>query len=228
MFQSDARIDLENFRRGFDKDHPKKGEVLWRCSYNEKPRYTDGYASDSSSDGEGFGGFLAMMTKPQRHTVCLKFKMETGALFEPIKNGGPAYTVRSKAKGYATRKITYVYRDGVRQREFDDHIEVKKIKYKIKDTTPEENTLDEFKLEVDGMQSKKDLYWESNAFVVQKTGGFMKSNPTHVYTKGGGDPGLALIMGHYISAELSPQEIGSDYSPDWYQLDGYRSDYDSD
>mmetsp|Transcript_15964 Transcript_15964/g.34639 ORF Transcript_15964/g.34639 Transcript_15964/m.34639 type:complete len:298 (-) Transcript_15964:159-1052(-) len=220
------RIDLENFKR-MDPDHPKKGEVLWRCTYNEKPSYKQAYDGDSSSDDEGIGGFFsAVLANPQRHTFHLKFKMETGALLEPIKYGGPPYTLRSKAKGYATRRVYYEYVDGERVKRYDDHYEVKKIKYKIKDT--QENTLDEFKLEVKGMESRSDLHWASNAFDVQKTGGFFKSNPMHVYTKGGGDPGLALIMGHYVATELSPQEIVSDYHPDWYKTSGYYSDYESD
>eukprot|EP00976_Prorocentrum_cordatum_P117758 1196357-Prorocentrum_minimum.AAC.4 len=173
--------------------------------------------------------------------------METEAMFEPIKAGGSTFRLKCKAKGFAKRIIRNTYEDTPedgrqKRKEYDDDIVVKKISYKIKDAF--DNTLDEFKIEVEGMQSQSELYWESNAFIrlandkrdaramdlnaYKKrvaTGGIPEDHPTHVMTKGGGDPGLALIMGHFVSTELTPARIAGGYSPDWRHIAGYDSDY---
>eukprot|EP00959_Pyramimonas_sp_CCMP1952_P201998 4223931-Pyramimonas_sp.AAC.1 len=104
--------------------------------------------------------------------------METEAMFEPIKAGGSTFRLKCKAKGFAKRIIRNTYEDTPedgrqKRKEYDDDIVVKKISYKIKDAF--DNTLDEFKIEVEGMQSQSELYWESNAFIVHKKGGFFSS-----------------------------------------------------
>uniref|UniRef100_A0A7S0WKS5 Uncharacterized protein n=1 Tax=Pyramimonas obovata TaxID=1411642 RepID=A0A7S0WKS5_9CHLO len=231
MFSDDARIELENFNRGHDPASAKKGEILWRCRYESRPSYHDEYDADSSDDDE-IGNLFEFMGGHPRHTHGLKFKMETQAIFEPIKGGGTSYRLKCKAKGFAKRRIhiTTIRNDEDdthdRQKDYDDEISVKKISYKIKDAF--DQTLDKFKLKVDGMESRSDLYWESNAFHVQKNGGFFRDHPTHIQTKGGGDPGLALIMGHFVSTGLTPQRIAQGYSPDWRGVTGYESDYYSD
>lgn len=222
MWDDDATIDLENFVRGKDPKDPKKGEILWRCRYDSKPEYEDGYNSDSSDD-DILGTLFDFLGGDSRNTAGMKFKMKTEAIFEPVKYGGPPFKLKCKAKGWTRRTVSRM--DGTK--DYSDETEVRKVSYKIKDMAG--NTLDKFKIHVDHHESTKDVEWESNAFNVKKRGGWKNRGLTDVYTKGGGDPGLALVMGHFVSTELTPAQIESKYTPDYYTgIDGYNSDYYSD
>lgn len=216
-FSSEAFIDLENYVRDPDAEDPKKGEVLWKCKYDENPDYRQQYGSDSSSDGFSSSGF-----RPSRRKLEMRWKMESKATIKSVKNKGQKYKIKVKAKGTAQRIIRFIRNreTGELERHYFDSEEVKKISYKIKDAETGES-IDKFSIK--GLKDKTKS-WKCEAFKADKEGGFFFSSPTKIETRKGVDPGFALLMAHICTSEFHPTEIKKDFHPNWERYDGWNPD----
>mmetsp|Transcript_4504 Transcript_4504/g.6079 ORF Transcript_4504/g.6079 Transcript_4504/m.6079 type:complete len:289 (+) Transcript_4504:142-1008(+) len=230
-FSSEAKVQLENYIRGTNPEEKKEGQILWSVKYDENPEYKQEYDSDSSNDSDmSMTRFLDIFGGNQRHTVVLKWKMESKAKFIPGILGGANYTIKVKAKGTAEREVYYNRdMDGNRERQYKDDVEVKKITCKVYDEAG--NVLDKFKCMGKSLNhGGSNLKWDCAAFKSECTGSWGSREALTVHTKPGADPSMALLMAHLVATEFSPSEILADFSPNFNEMRGmhYYDDYDSD
>lgn len=231
FFDTNGYIDLENYVR-IDPNDKKKGQVLWKLKYNEKPHFDMGQTlDDSESDGESnpfvgnmYNAYLQrLMNRGDHRFYTMKWRTFSEAKLKSVKNPGGAYNVKIKAKGYCTREVTIKYttdENGQRQRHviIKDEEVVTKISYKIK--TPDGNTIDQFHIYPAG---RTDLEWDCGAFNATLTGGWFSNNPHEIVTKPGIDPGFALLFAHVCVTEFAPDEIKKDLKPNWNMCPGYTN-----
>ena len=114
FFDPNGFIDLENYVR-IDPNDKKKGQVLWKSKYNEKPHFDMGMTlDDSESDGESnstvkntFAMLLGRFQQTGDHRFYhMKWRTFSEAKLKSVKIPGGVYDVKIKAKGYCTREVT--------------------------------------------------------------------------------------------------------------------------
>lgn len=234
FFDPTAYIDLENYTR-IDPNDKKKGQVLWKLKYNEKPSFQMGMSlgADSEDDGDGnpavsgmLGMFNTMMNMGDNRFYSMKWRTFSEAKIRSVKVPGGEFAVKIKAKGYVTRQVTITYSTddkGVRHRNVrvDDKEYVTKISYKIKGA--DGATIERFELFPGA--GNEELVWECGAFRATLRGGWISNYPHEVVTKPGIDPGFALLFAHVCVTEFSPDEIKKDLKPNWNVCPGYISPY---
>ena len=230
FFDPTGYIDLENYTR-IDPNDKKKGQVLWKAKYNEKPHYHMGMTlgDDSEDDGDDnpmVRNVTNMFQQVMNHIgndrfYTMKWRTFSEAKLKSVKTPGGAYSVKIKAKGYCTRKEIFdENRFGGRIiaecYDFIDHEYVTKISYKVK--TEDGTTIDRFDL---FCCEDSDLKWECAAFTAELRGGWISKYPHEITTKPGIDPGFALLFAHVCVTEFAPDEIKKDLKPKWEQCPGY-------
>ena len=236
FFDPTGYIDLENYTR-IDPNDKKKGQVLWKLKYNEKPHFDMGMSlgADSEDDGDDnpnvrtvtnmFKQMMQQMQMGENRFYSMKWRTFSEAKLKSVKTPGGAYSVKIKAKGYCTRQVSVHYtRDeqGHQRRNVNvtDKEYVTKISYKIK--TADGTTIDRFDL---FCCEGSDLKWECAAFTAELRGGWISKHPHEITTKPGIDPGFALLFAHVCVTEFAPDEIKKDLKPNWNQCPGYINPY---
>ena len=235
FFDPTAYIDLENYVRIDPKDK-KKGQVLWKLKYSETPNFQMGLTlgADSEDDGDShptvtgvlatFNNVMDMLGDTRFYSM--KWRVFSEAQIRSVKVPGGEFTVKMKAKGYATRKVT-VYRlkdeKGAETKtvRMQDKEYVTKITYKVKGA--DGTTIETFEL-FPGT-GDEELVWECGAFRATLRGGWFSNYPHEIVTKPGIDPGFALILAHVCVTEFAPDEIKKDLKPDWHMCMGYIDPY---
>jgi hypothetical protein len=231
LFDPTGYIDLENYTR-IDPNNKKKGQVLWKLKYNEKPHFQMGMSlgADSEDDGDDNPNvrnvtdmFKRMMQQTgENRFYSMKWRTFSEAKLKSVKTPGGSYSVKIKAKGYCTRQISVHYTKDpetgrqVRHQSVTDHEYVTKISYKVK--TEDGTTIDRFDL---FCCEDSDLKWECAAFTAELRGGWISKYPHEITTKPGIDPGFALLFAHVCVTEFAPDEIKKDLKPKWEQCPGY-------
>jgi len=233
LFDPTGYIDLENYTR-IDPNDKKKGQVLWKAKYNEKPHYHMGMTlgDDSEDDGDDnpmVRNVTNMFQQVMNHIgndrfYTMKWRTFSEAKLKSVKTPGGAYSVKIKAKGYCTRLVRITYRQvegrSERQVSVTDKEYVTKISYKIK--TSDGTTIERFEL---FCPEDSDLTWECGAFTAELRGGWISKYPHEITTKPGIDPGFALLFAHICVTEFAPDEIKKDLKPKWELCPGYVNPY---
>jgi len=225
FFDPTGFIDLENYTR-IDPENKKKGQVLWKLKYNEKPHFDMGATlDDSDSEGEFDAGMMSqlarvLMNSGNTRFYRMKWKMFNEAKMKSVKIPGGAFEVKIKAKGFCTRQINITYtrdENGNQQRHvsYDDREYVNKITYKVKMNGA---TIDTFSL---NCCEGRELEWDCGAFQASLKSGWFSKKPHEIHTKPGIDPGFALLFGHICITEFAPDEIKKDLKPNWMLCPGY-------
>jgi hypothetical protein len=238
MFDPTGYIDLENYVR-INPEDKKKGQVLWKAKYNERPSFQMGMSlgADSEDDGDSNGmvqsltGMFSRMANTGNHRFySMKWRTFSEAKIRSVKTPGQEYSVKIKAKGYCTRTVNITYErdeNGHRHRRVSvqDHEYVTKISYKIKQA--DGSTIERFDMYPGdgGYFSGPEMVWECGAFTAKLKGGFFSNYPHEIETKPGIDPGFALIFAHICVTEFAPDEIKKDLKPQWNLCPGYVNPY---
>eukprot|EP00520_Triparma_pacifica_P006987 CAMPEP_0118672374 /NCGR_PEP_ID=MMETSP0785-20121206/22506_1 /TAXON_ID=91992 /ORGANISM="Bolidomonas pacifica, Strain CCMP 1866" /LENGTH=474 /DNA_ID=CAMNT_0006567331 /DNA_START=939 /DNA_END=2360 /DNA_ORIENTATION=- len=241
-----ARIDIENFHLKTDgepnnPDDEKRGQVLWRSKFTDTPQFQqhlswskgcherflgffDGYESD---EDDYYYDQVSPNSSRLFNKFLIKFSCHTSVKIAPGKTNkgvnfrpGLDLTLRVFSKGTAVRKVTRHWvqeRDpetnevtgghwnyNCHDREFVDWIEYKLVK-------------DDICIAVwrcQGMEGRSS--WDCPIFSATKDGDL------NVQTKEGWDPLLGLMLAHLCATEYSPDNVKSDFSPDWPPHNHYR------
>ena len=184
-------IDLENYVR-INPEDKKKGQVLWKLKYNEKPHFDMGVTlDDSESDGEGHAEvddlldlFGRMINAGDERFYQMKFRTFSEAKLRSVKNPGGDFLVKIKAKGFVTRQVKITWtkdEEGNTQRNvsINDNEYVTKISYKIKNAA-DGATIDRFDLY---HKSDSEMRWDCGAFKARLEAGWLGSKPHEIKTK---------------------------------------------
>jgi hypothetical protein len=85
FFDPTGFIDLENYTR-IDPENKKKGQVLWKLKYNEKPHFAMGATlDDSDSEGEFDAGMLSQLARVLMNTGNTRFYRMKWKMFNEAK-----------------------------------------------------------------------------------------------------------------------------------------------
>jgi len=97
-------LDLENFKRGSDPDNPKKGEVLWKCTYNPKPGFSRSGLEKASSSVFDLNNYLPSwlsgveMTNPENEAYFERAGWRSGSMYDSNYNFIQKWQMETEAK----------------------------------------------------------------------------------------------------------------------------------
>lgn len=228
--------ELENYVRE-DPAFPKRGEILWRCKYDEHPQFVfaaiheNGSCEFQSKEDCAYGGRPVYSHGGELRKdflVASKYRMETDAICTSVKVQGFEYKASVSSRGWLLKECKY-WKERVEHRDKDGKVvrvtheerhsttynqKVVKISYKI--FAKDGSLLDEFDL-----NNGSDVHYDHSRNTIsskvfdasfEKVKTFLCfSTITHkIQTKEGVDPGFCLIFGHICCTEFGPQEIEND------------------
>ena len=163
--KGDWVYELENYVRE-DPAFPTRGEILWRCTYDEFPKFRfarverDSYKCyfDDADDAEYTGTRVYYHGGELGKDYCeaQKYRMQSDAKCASVKVGGFEYTFVCDSRGWVSKEKRYWLEEG-KERDKDGKVistrmversrvyydyEVSKISYVVYDKN--KNVLDEF------------------------------------------------------------------------------------